>query len=195
MADIGKKNPAAKLEDLGIKAANAYWNLPPEELTKKTVDLGQGTITDMGALAVNTGKFTGRSPKDKFTVKDCITENTVDWGDINFAISPENFNKLYNGIVSYYKGKDIWVRDSYACADPKHRLNIRVVNDTPWANLFCNDLFLRPTSAEVDSANPDWLILQAPGYLASHTEHGTRQENFTVVNFTKKIILDRKSVV
>lgn len=189
MADIGKKNPAAKLEDLGIKAANAYWNLTSEELTKKTVDLGQGTITDMGALAVNTGKFTGRSPKDKFTVKDSVTENTVDWGDINFAISTENFNKLYNGIVNYYKGKDLWVRDAYACANPKHRLNIRVINDTPWANLFCNDLFLHPTLAEIDSANPDWLILQAPGFLANPAEQGTRQENFTVVNFTKKIIL------
>src|SRR5688572_11227146 len=107
MADIGKKNPAAKLEDLGIKASNAYWNLSSEELTKKTVELNQGTITDMGALAVNTGKFTGRSTKDKFTVKDAITESTVDWGDINIAISPEHFNKLFNGIIKHYEGKDI----------------------------------------------------------------------------------------
>ncbi len=189
MADIGKKNPAAKLEDLGIKPSNSYWNLTNEELTKKTVELGQGTITDMGALAVNTGKFTGRSPKDKFTVKDSITETTVDWGDINIALSPENFDKLYNGIVKHYEGKDIWVRDAYACADPKHRLNIRVVNETPWANLFCNDLFLRPSASEIENQNPDWLILQAPSFLANPAEHGTRQENFTAVNFTKKIIL------
>lgn len=189
MADIGKKNPAAKLENLGIKASNAYWNLSSEELTKQTVDLGQGTITDLGALAVNTGKFTGRSPKDKFTVKDSITESTVDWGDINIALSPENFDQIQNDIVAYYEGKDLWVRDAYACADPKHRLNIRVVNETPWANLFCNDLFLRPASNEVETQNPDWLILQAPGFLANPAVHGTRQENFTAVNFTKKIIL------
>ena len=189
MAETGKKNPAAKLEDLGINASNTYWNLTSEELTEKTVELGQGTLTDMGALAVNTGTFTGRSPKDKFTVKDSITESTVDWGDINIAISPENFDKLYQGIVKYYEGKDLWVRDAYACADPKHRLNIRVVNETPWANLFCNDLFLRPAEKEIETQQPDWIILQAPGFQASPAEHGTRQGNFTVVNFTKKMIL------
>ncbi len=189
MAEIGKKNLAAKLEDLGIKALNSYWNLSSEELTTKTVELGQGTITDMGALAVNTGKYTGRSPKDKFTVKDSITESTVDWGDINLALSPKNFDKLYNDIIKHYEGKDLWVRDAYACADPKHRLNIRVVNETPWANLFCNDLFLRPSQTEIETQNTDWTILQAPTFLGNPAEHGTRQENFTVVNFTKKVIL------
>ncbi len=189
MADIGKKNPAAKLENVGINPSNAYWNLTSEELAKKTVELGQGTITDMGALAVNTGKFTGRSPKDKFTVKDSITETTVDWGDINIAISPEHFDVLHNDILKHYEGKDLWVRDAYACADPNHRLNIRVINETPWANLFCNDLFLRPTASEIETQNPDWHILQAPSFLADPAKHGTRQENFTVVNFTKKIIL------
>lgn len=189
MADIGKKNPAARLEDLGIKANNAYWNLTNEELTKKTVELGQGSITDLGALAVNTGKFTGRSPKDKFTVKDSITEHTVDWGDINFPISPEHFDKIHQDILKYYEGKDLWVRDAYACADPKHRLNIRVVNETPWANLFCNDLFLRPSEKEIETQQPEWIILQAPGFEANPSVHGTRQANFTVVNFTKKMIL------
>ena len=189
MQEQGLKNPSANLADLGINPSVVNWNLAPEELTKQTVALGQGTITDMGALAVNTGKFTGRSPKDKFTVKDAVTENSVDWSDINIALSPEHFDAIYNDMTAYLNGKELWVRDAYACADPKHRLNIRVVNETPWANLFCYDLFLRPTDAEITSQTPEWIILQAPGFMADTDKHGTRQANFTVVNFTKKMIL------
>lgn len=190
MSDQGIKSPTASLEGMGIRnVKTAYWNLSPAELAEHTLAKGQGRLTDTGALSVNTGKFTGRSPKDKFTVKDAITEHTVDWGDINIPLSPENFEKLYQGIVAYLEGKEVYVRDAYACADPKHRLNIRVVNEYPWANLFCNDLFLRPTEAEIMTQQPDWIILQAPGFEANPAEHGTRQANFTAVNFSRKMIL------
>lgn len=191
MTEHGFKSPTATLESIGLsKVKTAYWNLPPAELVQHSLDKGMGRLTDAGALAVNTGKFTGRSPKDKFTVKDTLTENTVDWGDINIPISPENFDNLYAAVTSYLDGKEVYVRDAYACADPKHRLNIRVVNEYPWANLFCYDLFLRPTVQELETQQPEWLILQAPGYEAPNpAEWGLRQGNFTVVNFTKKIIL------
>ncbi len=192
MQEFGQKNPTAKLADLGLNVSIAHWNLSPEELVKKTLELGQGELNDAGALCVSTGKFTGRSPKDKFTVKDAITEKSVDWGDVNFAMSPENFDALYKEVSKYLDGKEVWVRDAYACADPKYRLNIRVINEAPWANLFCNDLFLRPSAEEVKTQNPDWLILQAPGYVATPGQLGTRADgkgNFTAVNFTRKIIL------
>lgn len=189
MQEYGKKNPAAKLTDLGLNVAVAHWNLAPDELIKKTLELGQGELNDTGALSVSTGKFTGRSPKDKFTVKDAITEHSVDWGDINIPFSPEAFDKLYDRVCAYFEGKEVWVRDTYACADPKYRLNIRVINETPWANLFCNDLFLRPTAEEINTQKHDWLILQAPNFHADPAIDGTRQDNFTIVNFTKKIIL------
>lgn len=190
MIDQGFKSSNASLEILGIKNYTvAYWNLSPEQLVQHTLDRGLGKLTDTGALAVNTGKFTGRSPKDKFTVKDAITEHAVDWGDINIPISPEHFDKILKDLTAYFTGKEIYVRDAYACADPKHRLNIRVINETAWANLFCNDLFLRPTPEEIKTQEPDWYIIQAPGFEADPTIHGTRQGNFTVVNFTKKMIL------
>jgi phosphoenolpyruvate carboxykinase (ATP) len=189
MQEFGKKNSSASLADLGLNVAVAHWNLSPEELVQKTLELGQGELNDTGALCVSTGKFTGRSPKDKFTVKDEVTEKSVDWGDVNIPISPEVFDKLYDKVCAYLGGKEVWVRDAYACADPKYRLNIRVVNETPWANLFCNDLFLRPTAQEIESLDPDWLILQAPGFLADPAVDGTRQGNFTIVNFTRKVIL------
>lgn len=189
MQEFGKKNPSAQLSDLGLHVAVAHWNLSPEELVRKTVELGQGVLNDSGALCVSTGKFTGRSPKDKFTVKDAGTESTVDWGDINIPVSPEVFDALYKKVCAYFKGKEVWVRDAYACADPKYRLNLRVVNENPWANLFCNDLFLRPTDDEINTQQPEWLILQAPEFLADPATDGTRQGNFTMVNFTRKIIL------
>ncbi|WP_222165374.1 phosphoenolpyruvate carboxykinase (ATP) [Edaphocola aurantiacus] len=189
MIENGIKNPAANLSDIGVNAAVVNWNLSSELLAKQTVDLKQGVLNNTGALCVNTGKFTGRSPKDKFTVKDAITENTVDWGDVNIPISSEVFDRLYDKVVAYLGGKQVWARDAYACADPTYRLNVRIVNETPWANLFCNDLFLRPTEEEVTSFTPDWHIIQAPGFEADPAVDGTRQSNFTIVNFTRKVIL------
>jgi phosphoenolpyruvate carboxykinase (ATP) len=169
MQETGTKNPSANLASLGINPSKVNWNLSPEELTTQTVEKGQGSITDTGALAVSTGKFTGRSPKDKFTVKDATTENSVDWSDINIAISTAHFDIIYKDITSY--------------------LNIQVINEYPWANLFCYDLFLRPTADEIQTQQADWTIIQAPGFEANPAIHGTRQSNFTVVNFTKKVIL------
>ncbi len=189
MQEFGKKNQSFNLSELGLNVATAHWNLSPDELVKKSLELGQGVLNDTGALCVSTGKFTGRSPKDKFTVKDAITQDSVDWGDVNIPFTPEAFDKLYDKVAAYMSGKEVWVRDAYACADPKYRLNIRVVNETPWANLFCNDLFLRPTEQEIATQNHDWLILQAPSFQADPAVDGTRQANFTIVNFTRRIIL------
>lgn len=189
MQELGVKNPASLLSDLGLNPSIVHWNLSSEELVQKTLDLGQGVLNDTGALCVNTGKFTGRSPKDKFTVIDDITRDSVDWGDVNFPLEPHYFDSLYTKVCEYLKGKELWVRDAYAGADPKYRINVRVVNDTPWANLFCNNLFLRPTQDEIQSFTHDWLILQAPGFEADPATDGVRQGNFTVVNFTKKVIL------
>ncbi len=189
MQEFGKKNPSVNLSELGINVGTAHWNLSPQDLVTKTLALGQGVLNDTGALCVNTGKFTGRSPKDKFTVKDAITENSADWGDVNIPMAPDTFDKLYTKVCAYMAGKEVWVRDSYACADPAYRLNVLVVNETPWANLFCNDLFLRPTTTEIETQKHDWLILQAPGFQADPAVDGTRQANFTIVNFTRKIIL------
>lgn len=189
MQELGVKNPSFNLQDLGLNPSIVHWNLSPEVLTSQTLSLGQGTLNDTGALCVSTGKFTGRSPKDKFTVIDDITRDSVDWGDINIPLEPAVFDKLHEKMLRYFDGKEIWMRDAYAGADPTYRLSLRVVNETPWANLFCNDLFLRPSQEEIAAFNNDWLILQAPNFLADPAVDGVRQSNFTIVNFTKKIVL------
>ncbi|MCC7233465.1 MAG: phosphoenolpyruvate carboxykinase (ATP) [Bacteroidia bacterium] len=191
MNEFGHKAKDATIADLGIKHVDgAYWNLSPAELIEETIIGGEGMLTDKGALAVDTGKFTGRSPKDKFIVCDKITENAVWWGDINIKFDPEKFDKLYNRVCAYLQGKTIYVRDSYACADPQYRLNVRVVTESPWHNLFANNLFLRPSQEEIlKMVHADWSIICAPGFHADPVTDGTRQSNFAILNFTKRIIL------
>lgn len=177
------------LSSIGIKNSNPLWNLSASELTEETLRLNQGVLTDTGALAVDTGEFTGRSPKDKFTVLDEKSKNTIWWGDVNFKFDSKKFDALYDKVVNYLSGKKIYVRDSFACADKNYRLSVRVVTELPWSNLFSNNLFIRPSKDELTSFYPEWTILNAPGFKADSKTDGTRQHNFTILNLTRKIIL------
>ena len=184
------KNVSIKsLEDLRITEVNANWNLSPEKLTEISLSKNYATLTNSGAISINTGEFTGRSPKDRFIVKDNTTENAVWWGDVNIPFIPEKYNTLYNKVTEYLKGKDVYVRDVYACADENFRLNIRVINEYPWSNLFAYNMFLRPTEEELNNFTPDWSIINVPSFMADAEIDGTRQHNFAIINFTDKNIL------
>ena len=191
MNDFGKRGNNANLNDsIGLtNLGNVFWNLTPAELVEDTIISGQGVLTDTGAIAIETGEFTGRSPKDRFVVFDEKTENTVWWGDVNIKFSKEKFKSLYSRMQAYLTDKDIYVRDAYACADESHRLNIRVVSEFPWSNMFCYNMFLRPTDTEIENFTPDWHIVCVPGFKADPAVDGTRQHNFAILNFTKKMIL------
>ena len=177
------------LDHYGIKNAKVYYQLSPEELQKETLQNGQGVATNNGTLAINTGEFTGRSPQDRFIVEDVITKDRVWWGNINIPFSPEKFDALYDKVVDYLSEKDVYVRDSYACADPNYRLNIRVINEYPWSNLFAYNMFLRPEEEELKDFSPEWTVVNAPRFMAVPDRDGTRQHNFAILNFTKKIAL------
>jgi phosphoenolpyruvate carboxykinase (ATP) len=180
-----------KLLQLGLnEATNVHYQLMPDTLAEQAVNRGLGVYNDTGALCINTGEFTGRSPQDKFIVKDAITENTVHWNNFNIPVTEEVFLNLRKKVLDYLGSKEeIWVRDAYACADPRFRLNIRVVNETPWGNMFAYNMFLRPTEAELDNFEPSWHVIQAPGFKADPEIDGTRQHNFAIVSFTHKTIL------
>jgi phosphoenolpyruvate carboxykinase (ATP) len=190
MNEFGRKPKTSNLKELGLgNVANAFWNLTPAELVEDSILRGMGVLADSGALAIDTGEFTGRSPKDRFIVCDEKTENTVWWGDINIKFSSENFDKLEQKVSSYLQNRDIYVRDAYACADDAHRLNIRVVTEYPWSNQFASNMFLRPETAELENFAPEWHVVCAPGFYADPELDGTRKHNFAVVNFTKKKII------
>ncbi len=173
-----------------IKSSNQKHNLQPAALVEKTIRLGQGKLSSAGALVINTGKFTGRSPKDRFIVEDAITEHTVDWGDINIPIAKSSFDALYEKMMKYMEScEEVYVRDAAACANPNYQLNVRVFTEYPWQNLFVYNMFLRPTETELETFSPDWEVYAFPSVLANVDEHNTRQENFSIINFTEKKII------
>lgn len=184
------RDTLTELKELGIEnPANVYYQLSPEELISQTIARNQGCLNDTGALVVNTGEFTGRSPKDKFIVRDEKTNSTVNWNDFNLPFSADHFDRLFNKLTHYLRDRQVWVRDCYACADEAYRINIRVITETPWANLFAYNMFLRPSDEEVEHMDLEWTVIQAPGFHADPATDGTRQHNFAVVNFARKMII------
>ncbi len=183
--------PANHLLKLGLKNTETIrYQSTPEELIQDTLRMGEGVLNDTGALVIRTGEFTGRSPRDKFTVKDEHTAGSVHWNEFNIPIKPENFDTIFDKISAYINQlPEVWVRDCYACADPRYRLNVRVVNEKPWNNLFAYNMFLRPTEDELENFHPDWHLIAAPGLKLDPAECGTRQHNATVVSFKHKMIL------
>jgi len=177
------------LEQYGIKNAKVQYQLSPKKLHDITIEKGQGVEASSGALAVNTGEFTGRSPQDRFIVKDSITKDRVWWGNINIPFEPDAFEKLYDKVTDYLSNKELFVRDCCACADENYKLNIRVINEHPWSNKFASNMFLRPTEDELNNFSPEWVIVNAPGFLANPEIDATRQHNFAILDFTRKIAI------
>lgn len=177
------------LTSYGITHDNISYQLSPDELHQTVLDKEMGFESSLGAIAVNTGEFTGRSPQDRFIVKDDITKDKIWWGDINISFEPEAFDKLYDKVIAYLNDKELFVRDAYACADPLYKLNIRVINEYPWSNMFSYNMFLRPTEDELENFDPEWTVVNAPGFMADASIDGTRQHNFAILNFTRKIAL------
>jgi len=185
---LGKHHDLKSSIDLG-HLGDQFWNLTPAELIEDTVLLGQGVLTDKGAVAIETGSFTGRSPKDRFIVRDTITEDAVWWGDINIPFGSEQFDALYNRMKSYLIDKNVYVRDNYVCADPAYRLNVRTITETPWSSLFAENMFVTLSDSDLEDFNPDWHIICLPNFRAIPQIDDTRQENFAVINFSRKMII------
>ncbi|HEV8286295.1 MAG TPA: phosphoenolpyruvate carboxykinase (ATP) [Chitinophagaceae bacterium] len=169
---------------------NIHYQLTPEELIADTLSLEEGALNDTGALVIHTGEFTGRSPKDKFIVRDEITENTVNWNEFNIPIEPRFFDIIYKKVTNYLAElSDLWVRDCHACADEKYRLNIRVITEKPWSNLFAHNMFLRLTEEELENFSPEWCVINVPGLRLDPKECGIRHHNVSLVSFKHKMIL------
>jgi len=174
----------------GIKDTGALkTNLSTEELIAAALKGSEGELNNTGALCCNTGAHTGRSPKDKFTVKTSSTENNVDWGSVNQSLSPEHFEKLKEDQAAYLKGKELYVRDAYAGAEVENRISVRVINEEAWANLFCKNLFRRPAKEDLASFQPDFTIVHTPFFDADPKTHGTNSKTFIVANFDQGLIL------
>jgi phosphoenolpyruvate carboxykinase (ATP) len=180
------------LPDLGYlnldRAEEVFFQLTPAQLVEAALKRNEGVLADNGALAIDTGEFTGRSPKDRFIVEDDITRDTVWWSDVNIRFCGEKFDALFNKVTYYLSQHEIFVRDASVCANEKYHVNVRVVTETAYQNLFVHHLFRRPE--KISPANkPEWTVIAAPGFMADPAEDGTRQHNFSIINFSRKVIL------
>lgn len=182
-------NPFQKYAEEPINLANVYYQLLPEDLVKQSVESGEGVLSSTGALVIDTGEFTGRSPKDRFIVKDKLTEKIIDWNSFNQPIANKYFALLLEKMLEYLKAKSVWIRDCYVCANSDFRINIRVINENACCNLFAYNLFLRPLNEELKNLKVDWHLLQLPGFFAEPLTDGVPRRNFVIINFTEKIIL------
>ena len=179
------------LDYLNIKNYNSVSrNLSAAELIECAVKRGEGTLTDKGALDVVTGKYTGRSPKDRFIVKDDVTKDKINWGSVNLPIDGEKFDALYDEVTKYLEGKDIFVFDGSICALEDYSVKLRVVCEKAYQALFVNNMFVRPTEEELLNHVPEFNIISAPGFkVADPEKYGLNSEAFVLLNFTKKIVL------
>lgn len=188
---MSNRTPAYGLAQMGIETgAELHWNLGTAPLVEHAVRRGEGLLAKDGPLVVKTGKHTGRSAQDKFIVRDAETENTVWWGKTNKGMSPEHFAALKADFLAHLGTKDtLFVQDLYGGSQPEHRVNVRVINEYAWHNLFIRTLLVRPDAADRPGFTPEFTIIDLPSFRADPAKHGSRGETVIAVNFTEKLIL------
>lgn len=176
------------LEYLGIINTKTHYNLPVPKLVEKALERKEGVLAPNGALVVSTGKYTGRSPNDKYVVDTAAVHDVIDWKN-NQPISPEKFDKIYARLVAYLQNREVFVFDGFCGADPSMRLQVRFVNELAWQNLFVHQLFIRPTPEQLAAHEPEFTVICAPGFNAIPAVDGTRSEAFIILNFDKNMII------
>jgi phosphoenolpyruvate carboxykinase (ATP) len=189
MSDESRARCLVQLEKMDIKLGKLYRNLSVPLLIEIAIYRREGNLSSTGAFSVKTGKFTGRSPDDRYIVDDEYTHNSVHWGKVNHSISEENFEKIFTRMKKYIEGKELFIFDGFVGADNKTRLPIRVITDKAWHNLFATQIFIRPTSREIESHEPEFTLLSVNDFKAIPELEGTRTETFIIINFKKKIVL------
>ncbi|HAX86366.1 MAG TPA: phosphoenolpyruvate carboxykinase (ATP) [Cyanobacteria bacterium UBA11370] len=178
------------LESLGLKnLGHIYRNLSVPQLIEKALARGEAILTANGALCVETGKYTGRSPADKFIVDEPGVHDEVDWNRVNVGLSKEKFDLLYKRMLAYVQGRDLFVFDGYVGVDPNYRIGVRVINQLASQNLFAHQMFLRPNSEELDHHQPDLTIISVPGLQGDPDIDGIHSEAFIVISFQKRLVL------
>lgn len=178
-----------KKDSAFLNTDKVLFNLPVPSLIEEAIRNGEGILTDRGALSVVTGKYTGRSPNDKYFVKDNTTSDIINWGNVNKPMSPESFQILYDDVIAYMNERKIYVSDGYAGAEPKHRIAIRTCSELAWQSLFIHQLLIRPDSAELSDFSPSFHILCVPGFKADPSRHDTASDTVIAINFQQNVII------
>ena len=189
MSQDGRHPSAHGLEGQGFRNLKAvHWNMTASELYERAVAHGEGHVAKNGPIVVITGQHTGRSASDKFVVRDAATESHV-WWDNNKAMAPEAFDALFQSMMAYAQGHELYVQDLFGGADPTHRLPVRVVTELAWHSLFIQHLLIEPNSGQRDGFSPEFTIIDLPGFHADPKVHGCDTQTVIAVNFTRKLVL------
>ncbi len=183
--------PAYGLEHHGIRnVAAAHWNLSTPALYEKIVSHGEGLIAHLGPIVVRTGTYTGRSPKDKFIVYEPSSAQHIAWGDQNTPLDPEKFDLLYYRLLAYLQGREVYIQDCYAGADPRYQIPIRIITTYAWQSLFARNMFVQIKDRQLlEDHRPDFTVISAPGFHAVPELDGTNSEAFIIVNFGRRLII------
>jgi phosphoenolpyruvate carboxykinase (ATP) len=182
--------PASPLSRHGLRhGGTAFWNLLPPALVEESLRRGESTLAAGGPLVVVTTPHTGRSPGDKFVVKDAASERTVWWGTVNQPFEPAKFDALHEAVLRHLDPQDLFIRDLFAGADPAYRLPVRFITPRAWSALFVSNMFVRPHTAELAGFEPAWTVLHAPEFQADPNVHGTKTGTFIIINVAKQTIL------
>jgi phosphoenolpyruvate carboxykinase (ATP) len=179
------------LERQGLKpSATVHWNLPAPDLVEHALRRQEGHLADMGPFVAVTAPHTGRSPNDKFCVKEPTTAGDVDWGKVNQPIAPEHFEALLADVQRYLNGRgELFVQDLYCGADTRHRLSVRYVTPNAWHSLFVRNMFIRPEPTALPEFDANFSVLHAPEFQADPAKHGTRTGTFIVLNLARRTVL------
>jgi phosphoenolpyruvate carboxykinase (ATP) len=178
-----------QLEKMNINFGKIERNLPIATLIEIAIQRNEGLLSNSGALSVKTGKFTGRSPDDKFIVDDEITHNLIDWGKVNHPIPTEKFDQIFERMKQHVSGKDFFIFDGFVGADPDNRLPIRVFTDNAWHNIFASQIFIRPTSEELNNHKPEFTLFFVNDFASLPEIDGTKSGTFIIINFSKRMVL------
>src|ERR1700747_3400456 len=171
-----------------LSEGRTHFNLSPALLVEHSIRRNEAKLASNGALVWYTNR-TGRSPKDKFIVKDEMTEHTVAWGVVNVPFEPEKFDALYARVMEHLQGRELYVQDLFCGSDPAYRLPVRIVNEYAWHNLFVRQLFIRPTAQELRSHHPEFTVISAPEFKADPKRDGVNSEVFILLNFMRRTVL------
>ena len=190
MQVFGAPSNRAGLDAQGITGtADQYWNLGPSQLYEEAIRRDEGKLAADGPLVVTTGRHTGRSANDKFTVRDETTEHTVDWGKVNRPMTPAHFDAVHKAFLDHMKDKDLFIQDLWGGSDPEHRVAVRTIGEFAWHSLFCRTLLVRPTETERADMEPRFTIINLPSFKADPATMGTNSETVVAVNFAKGLVL------
>jgi phosphoenolpyruvate carboxykinase (ATP) len=190
MEKVGAHASNYGLDSQGIiNTGTQYWNFSTASLYEHALANGEGQLAEGGALNCNTGVHTGRSANDKFIVRDAASADTVDWGNVNRPIDPDQFDAILQRQLAHYQGRDLYVQDCWAGADPTHRLAVRVVTEQAWHNLFARNMFLQPTADELAGFEPQFTIMHAPSLEAAPNTPGLRSGTYILVSFERRLVL------